>query len=162
MNPFIRFMRKLSVLLGRRRFLKELDEEMAFHRAQAAQEFLAGGMTPEAARQAAMRQFGNVTRLREQSHEAVTFSMETVAQDLRFATRQMLRSPGFAITAILTLTLGITANVIVFGVLQAIGASAALLTGHNIAASKKPHRRHLATCGTFLNLSWSAEIGQLC
>ena len=120
MNPFTRFIRKLSVLLGRRRFLNELDEEMAFHRAQAAQEFLADGMTPEAARQAAMRQFGNVTRLREQSHEAVTFRMETVVQDLRFATRQMLRSPGFAITAILTLTLGITANVIVFGVLQAL------------------------------------------
>src|ERR1700733_6350736 len=120
MNPFTRFMRKLSVLLGRRRFLNELDEEMAFHRAQAAQEFLADGMTPEAARQAAMRQFGNVTRLREQSHEAVTFRMETVVQDLRFASRQMLRSPGFAITAVLTLTLGITANVIVFGVLQAL------------------------------------------
>jgi predicted permease len=120
MNPFTRFMRKLSVLLGRRRFLNELDEEMAFHRAQAVQEFLADGMTPEAARQAAMRQFGNVTRLREQSHEAVTFRMETVVQDLRFAIRQMLRSPGFAITAILTLTLGITANVIVFGVLQAL------------------------------------------
>ncbi len=120
MNPFIRFMRKLSVLLGRRRFLNELDEEMAFHRAQAAQEFLAAGMTTEAARQAAMRQFGNVTRLREQSQETVTLRMETVVQDLRFATRQMIRSPGFAITAILTLTLGITANVIVFGVLQAL------------------------------------------
>ncbi len=120
MNPLIRLMRKLSILLGRRRFLNELDEEMAFHRTQAAQEFLAQGMTQEAARQAAVRQFGNVTRLREQSHETVTFRMETVVQDLRFAIRQMLRSPGFAITAILTLTLGITANVIVFGVLQAL------------------------------------------
>src|SRR6202050_2294501 len=120
MNPFTHFMRKLSILVGRKRFLNELDEEMAFHRAQAAQEFLAGGMTPEGARQAAMRQFGNVTRLREQSQEAGTFRMETVVQELRFAARQMLRSPGFAITAVLTLTLGITANVIVFGVLQAL------------------------------------------
>jgi predicted permease len=39
-------------------------------------------------------------------------------QDLRFALRQMLRSPGFAVTAILILALGIAANVIVFGVLQ--------------------------------------------
>jgi predicted permease len=120
MSAFIRFMKKLWILLSRRRFLNELDEEMAFHRAQAAQEFVAGGMTPQAAHQAAMRQFGNMTKLREQSHAAVTFSMETLVQDLRLASRQMLRSPGFAITAVLTLTLGITANVIVFGVLQAL------------------------------------------
>ena len=67
-----------------------------------------------------MRQFGNVTKLREQSHETVAFRMETVVQDLRFAIRQMLRSPGFAITAVPTFTLGIAANVIVFGVLQAL------------------------------------------
>jgi predicted permease len=120
MNPFIQFLKKFRILLGRRRFLNELDEEMEFHRAQTTQEYVAGGMTPQAARQAAMRQFGNVTKLREQSHEAVTFRLETVAQDLRFATRQILRSPGFAVTAVLTLTLGITANVIVFGVLQAL------------------------------------------
>ncbi len=46
--------------------------------------------------------------------------MTTLLQDLRFALRQMLRSPGFALTAVLTLALGIAANVIVFGVLQAL------------------------------------------
>src|ERR1017187_6440273 len=46
--------------------------------------------------------------------------MITLLQDLRFALRQMRRSPGFAATAVLTLALGISANVIVFGVLQAI------------------------------------------
>ncbi len=46
--------------------------------------------------------------------------MTTLLQDLRFAIRQMRRSPGFALTAILTLALAITANVIVFGVLQAV------------------------------------------
>ena len=46
--------------------------------------------------------------------------MTTLLQDLRFAVRQMRRSPGFALTAILTLALAITANVIVFGVLQAV------------------------------------------
>jgi predicted permease len=46
--------------------------------------------------------------------------MTTLLQDLRFAFRQMLRSPGFAVTAVLTLALGIAANVIVFGVLQTL------------------------------------------
>ncbi|MEA2538763.1 MAG: hypothetical protein QOH35_129, partial [Acidobacteriaceae bacterium] len=120
MSTFIQFLKKLWILLWRRKFLNELDEEMAFHRAQAAQEFIAGGMTPQAARDAAIRQFGNVTKLREQSHQAVAFRMETVVQDLRFAVRQMLRSPGFAVTAVTTLALGIAANVIVLGVLQAL------------------------------------------
>jgi predicted permease len=46
--------------------------------------------------------------------------MTTILQDLRFAIRQMRRSPGFALTAVFTLALAITANVIVFGVLQAL------------------------------------------
>ena len=90
MSTFIQFLKKLWILLWRRKFLNELDEEMAFHRAQAEKEFIAAGMTPQAARHAAIRQFGNVTKLREQSHQAVAFRMETVVQDLRFAVRQML------------------------------------------------------------------------
>jgi hypothetical protein len=69
MNVFSRFAKKLAILLGRQRFSRELDEEMAFHREQAEKEFLAAGMTPEASRYAAMRQFGNATRLKEKSHE---------------------------------------------------------------------------------------------
>ena len=120
MNQLIRLVRKLSILLTRKRFLTDLDEEMAFHRAQTEQELIAGGMKPQAAREAAIRQFGNTTILREQSHEAITFRIEGVLQDLRSAARQLLRAPGFALGAIFTLTLGITANVVVFGVLQAL------------------------------------------
>jgi hypothetical protein len=80
MNPFLRFMKKLSLLFGRGRFLSELEEEMAFHRAQAEKEFVAGGMTPQDAGYAAMRQFGKAAKLREQSHEAVTFRVETAVQ----------------------------------------------------------------------------------
>jgi macrolide transport system ATP-binding/permease protein len=119
MNPVVRFMRKLSILIGSERFVSELDEEMAFHRAQVENEFVARGMTPEAARYAAMRQFGNATKLREQSHEAVAFRLETVVQDLGFGLRQWTNNPGFALTAILILALGMGLSVAIFGFVDA-------------------------------------------
>jgi predicted permease len=119
MNPIARFLTKLSLLFGRSRFRSELDEEMAFHRSQAEKEFVAGGMTLEAARYAAMRQFGNATLLKEQSHGVVSFRAETVVQDLRFALRQLRRNPGFAATVILILALGIGASVAIFAFVDA-------------------------------------------
>jgi hypothetical protein len=68
MNAIARFAERLSILVGGKRFASELDEEMAFHRTQVEEELIAGGMTPEAAHYAATRQFGNTTKLREQSH----------------------------------------------------------------------------------------------
>jgi predicted permease len=119
MNPLLRFMKKLSILATRKRFRSELDEEMAFHREQAEKEFLAAGMTPEAARYAAKRQFGNATRLRERSQEAVGFRFETFFQDFSFALRQLRKNPGFAATAILILALGIGASVAIFAFVDA-------------------------------------------
>ena len=119
MNPIGRFGKKLSMLLARRRFGSELEEEMAFHREQAERELIAGGMTPEAARFAAMRQFGNATRLKERSHEVVGFKLETVVPDFRFAIRQLRNNPGFAAAAILILTLGIAASVAIFSFVDA-------------------------------------------
>ncbi len=119
MNAIHRCMMKLSILLGRKRFRSELDEEMAFHRDQAQKDLIAAGMTPEAAHYAAMRQFGNTTRLKEKSHEVVGFSVETVLQDLRFALRQLRKNPGFALTAILILALGIGASLSIFAFVDA-------------------------------------------
>ncbi|HZD76618.1 MAG TPA: ABC transporter permease, partial [Acidobacteriaceae bacterium] len=119
MASVLRFFRKLQLLFGRERFRDELTEEMAFHRAAAEKDFVAEGMEPEAAKYAARRQFGNATRLSEQSHEAVSFGVETVIQDLRFALRQLRRSPGFAITAVLVLALGMGANLAIFAFVDA-------------------------------------------
>jgi macrolide transport system ATP-binding/permease protein len=113
------FTRRLSILFGRRRYANDLDEEMRFHREQAERELIASGMPAETARYAAMRQFGNPTRLKERSHEVVGFRLETVVQDLKFASRQLRKNPGFALTAILILALGVGASVAIFAFVDA-------------------------------------------
>ena len=119
-NTIARFLKKLSLLFRRKRFASDLDEEMAFHREQAKQEFVAGGMTVEAARYEAMRQFGNPTRLKEKSHEVVGFSFESLMQDVRYALRQLAANPGFTAVITLTLALSIGANSAIFSVIQGV------------------------------------------
>ena len=119
MNSITRAFMKLLALFGRRRFSRELNEEMAFHREQVERELMADGMQSESAYYAAMRQFGNTTRMRERSHEVVEFKLETVVQDLRFALRQMRKNPGFAVTATLILALGVGASVAIFAFVDA-------------------------------------------
>jgi predicted permease len=115
MNLVDVFVRKVAILFRRNRFRSELDEEMAFHREHAEKELIAGGMDPAAAHVAAARQFGNATTLRETSHSVIAFRLETIVQDIRFALRQLRRNPGFAITAMLILALGMGASVAIFG-----------------------------------------------
>ena len=114
------FLKKLGSLLRRRRFDKELDEEMCFHREQVERAFIAGGMEPEAARYAAMRQFGNATRAKEKSHEVVGFRFESVMQDARYALRQLASNPGFTAVITLTLALSIGANSAIFSVIEGV------------------------------------------
>jgi macrolide transport system ATP-binding/permease protein len=70
------FLKRFCILFARDRFRSELDEEVAFHRQQAEEEYLADGMTQEAARFAAKRRLGNVTRIKEQSYEVIGFRLE--------------------------------------------------------------------------------------
>src|SRR6202789_3546773 len=120
MNSIARLLKKLTLLFRRRRFSSDLDEEMAFHRDQAKQELVAGGMTAEAARYESMRSFGNATRLKEKSHEVVGFSFESVIQDVRYALRQLASHPGFTVVITLTLALSIGANSAIFSVIQGV------------------------------------------
>jgi predicted permease len=119
MDRFRRIFNKLTILFRRDNFDSGLAEEMAFHQEQAERAFEAEGMTPDEARHAARRQFGNATKMKEQSHEAVKFWFETVVQDFLFAMRQLRKNPGFTATAILMLGLGIGAAVAIFAFVDA-------------------------------------------
>ena len=119
MNAVARFLRKVGFLIRRRKFDAELEEEMRFHREQQAMEFQSDGMSLEVAHHAARRQFGNDTRLHEQSREVVSFRGEVLLQDSRFALRQLRKNPGFALTAVLMLTLGIAACLALFAFVDA-------------------------------------------
>jgi len=119
MESIARFFKKVGTLLRRERFNSELEEEMSFHRKQKEKELREAGVAPEVAHRAATREFGNPTRLKEQSYEVMGFRFETVWQDLHFALRQLRRSPGFTLTAVLMLALGTGASVAIFAFVDA-------------------------------------------
>jgi len=95
------FFRRLRYLLNRRRFDEELESDMEFHREMAARE---GRMN-----------FGNTLRLREDAREAWGWTwIDRLGQDLHYAARILTRSPGFTVTAVLVLAIGIGINVTAF------------------------------------------------
>ncbi|MBO0861121.1 MAG: ABC transporter permease [Chloracidobacterium sp.] len=113
--------RRLLFYLRRDQFDRELEEEIQFHLEMKAEEKVEAGISPEEARYAARRQFGNQTLLREVSREMWSFRLlETIARDLRYALRMMVKNPGFTTMIVLTLMLGIGACTAVFSVVYAV------------------------------------------
>ncbi|HJW37863.1 MAG TPA: ABC transporter permease [Candidatus Udaeobacter sp.] len=99
----------------------EMAEEMRAHVDLLIERNIAAGMLPHEARNAALRQFGGVERVKEIAREQRVWRWaDEFLQDLRFGARMLFRSPGFSILAILCLTLGIGTNAAVFSWIEGI------------------------------------------
>ena len=114
--------RRLRAFFHGRALDLELDEEMRFHLESEAIELArTRGLSLEEARREALIAFGGVDRYQEAHRDArgVRWLQELVS-DLRYATRGLLRSPGFSLSAILVLALGIGASTAVFSAVDAV------------------------------------------
>jgi putative ABC transport system permease protein len=98
----------------------EIEAELNAHIEMRIEENLAAGMSPEEARRDALVRFGNRTATKERTAaEDANLGFGSFFRNVRFALRQLRRSPGFALTAILTLALGIGPNVAIFSIIWA-------------------------------------------
>ena len=116
-----------------KRLLSDLDQEIRQHIELATHENIDRGMTPEEARYAALRKFGNVTRVKEDAREVWSIVwLEQLGQDVHFALRQLRKTPAFTLVAMLTLAVGI-------GLTTAIFSFADLLLDHPVALQHLGH-----------------------
>jgi predicted permease len=105
----------------RRTIFSDLSEEIQQHLAEKTEALMAEGMSREQAEVAAKREFGNVTRIEERGREAWMWPLaESLCADTKFALRQLGKNYGFALSAILTLALGIGATAAIFSLVNAV------------------------------------------
>jgi predicted permease len=113
--------RRVRMLLNRGKFRRDLEDEMRLHVELRREQQMAAGLDAEAAQQAALRRFGNTTRIAEKSTMAWGWSwLETFLQDTGYGIRAMLRTPAITVVALLSLALGIGANTAIFSFLDAV------------------------------------------
>jgi predicted permease len=109
------------MLFRRRSESARLDSELQFHLDQQIKENIARGLDPDEARYAALRTFGNPTQLRDEARSSWSWNwLEKFLRDLRYGARTLKRSPGFALTAILVMALGIGATTSLFTVVRSV------------------------------------------
>lgn len=115
------FIARLLSLVRVGRLDRSLDEELEAHLALATDEYMHRGLSPEAARLAALRQFGGVTQVKEAYRERRGLpALDAIWQDVRYAWRGFRRTPGFTAVALATVTLATGSTIAVFSLLNAL------------------------------------------
>src|SRR5579859_630292 len=111
----------LRRFFARKRLEMDLDKELRFHFESQVADKVRSGISEQEARRLTRLEFGGIDQIKEDCRESRgTMGIESLVQDIRYGIRQLRRSPGFAIIAILSLTLGIGANTAIFTLLNAI------------------------------------------
>jgi predicted permease len=117
----LRLFHRIAALFRRDKLDGELTEEMSAHLELAMEEHLNSGMSPEQAYRQALVDFGGRQQAKENHRDVRSLPMiETLMQDLRYTFRTLRKDPGFAAIAIIILTLGIGANIVVFSVVNTL------------------------------------------
>ncbi len=111
----------LQRLFACKRMENDLDRELRFHFESQVADKMRSGISESEARRLTRLEFGGIEQIKEDCRESRgTLWLESIVQDLRYGLRQLRKSPGFTLTVIVTLALGIGANTSIFTLVHSI------------------------------------------